>query len=110
MHDRGEWITLVAGRNRHPVISRGLTVITRIVGAIFFGFLGLRAGQALAEGDHGLVSVLFWTVTPVGFTLFGALVTPVVLLPLLQKIQEWARVIQPAQLVLGTVGLLLGLL
>ena len=91
-------------------MTRGLTIITRIVGAIFFGFLGLLTAQALAEGEQGLVSVLYWTVTPVGFTLFGVLVTPLVLLPLLGKLQEWAKAIQPAQLVLGTTGLLAGLL
>ena len=92
------------------MVTRGLTVITRIVGAIFFGYLGLRTGQSLAEGDQGLVRILFWTVTPVGFTLFGVLATPLILLPLLRKLQEWAKSIQPAQLVLGTAGLLLGLL
>ncbi|HEU4759532.1 MAG TPA: PIN domain-containing protein [Dehalococcoidia bacterium] len=92
------------------MLTRGLVVIVRIVGAIFFGFLGLRAGQALAEGDTGLVKLLFWTVTPVGFTLFGALATPIILIPLLQRFQDWAKAIKPIQLVLGTAGLLAGLL
>ena len=92
------------------MVIRGLTVIIRIVGALFFGYLGLRTAGALAEGDTGLVRVLFWTVIPVGFTVFGALTTPLALLPILQKIQEWTRAIQPTQLVLGTVGLLAGLL
>ncbi len=92
------------------MLMRGLVVIVRIVGAIFFGFLGIRAGQALAEGDSGLVRILFWTVTPVGFTLFGALATPLILIPLLQRLQEWAKAIKPIQLLLGTVGLLAGLL
>ena len=102
-------INLVVDRNR-PVIMRGLTVIVRILGALFFGFLGLVAGLALAEGDTGLVRVLFLAATPVGFTLFGALVSPLILLPLLGKFQEWAKDIQPTQLVLGTAGLLAGLL
>ena len=92
------------------MIRRDLTLITRVIGAIFFGFLGWRTGNALAEGDEGLVRILFWTVTPVGFTLFGALATPLILLPLLGRLQEWAREIQPAQLILGTAGLLAGLL
>ena len=91
-------------------MTRGLTIVTRIVGALFFGYLGLRSAAELANGEHGLVRVLFWTVTPVGFTLFGALVTPLVLLPLLGKFQEWTKGIQPTQLVLGTLGLLAGLL
>jgi uncharacterized protein YacL len=96
--------------SNRPVIIRGLHIVIRIVGAIFFGFLGLRSGQALAEGDEGLVRLLFWTLTPVGFTLFGALATPLILLPLLGRFQEWARDIRPIQLVLGTGGLLAGLL
>ena len=99
----------MAGRN-HPVIIRGLTIVLRIAGAIFFGYLGIRAGQALAEGDDGLIEVLYWTAVPVGFTLFGILMTPLILLPLLVRFQEWARAINPIQLVLGIVGLLAGLL
>ena len=90
------------------VIER-FTVLLRVLGAIFFGFLGLWAGQALAEGDSGLVHLLFWVVTPVGFTLFGLLVGPFILVPL-QRFQEWSLTIQPIQLILGTVGLLAGLL
>src|SRR3990172_3145683 len=100
----------MAGRRNYPLMTRGLTIVTRIVGALFFGYLGLRSAAELANGEHGLVRVLFWTVTPVGFTLFGALVTPLVLLPLLGKFQEWTKGIQPTQLVLGTLGLLAGLL
>ncbi|MEE8369200.1 MAG: PIN domain-containing protein [Dehalococcoidia bacterium] len=92
------------------MITRDLTVIARVIGAIFFGFLGLRTGGALAEGDEGLTSVLFWTLPPFGFTIFGALATPVILLPPLGRIQRWSREIQPAQLILGTAGLLAGLL
>lgn len=93
-----------------PVIIRGLPVILRVVGALFFGFLGLRTAQALAEGDGVLASILFWTMIPIGFTAFGILATPFALRPLLQRIQEWARMLRPTQLVLGMIGLLAGLL
>lgn len=92
------------------MIARRLTVVTRIIGAIFFGYLGLRAGLALAEDDHGLVRLLFQALTPLGFAAFGAIVTPFVLLPLLRRFQEWAMVIRHTQLILGTIGLLAGLL
>jgi len=91
-------------------MTRGLTIVTRIVGALFFGYLGLRSAAELAKGEQGLVRILFWTLTPVGFTVFGALATPLILLPLLGKFQEWAKAIQPTQLILGTAGLLAGLL
>jgi uncharacterized protein YacL len=87
-----------------------LTVVVRVLGAIFFGFLGLYAGLALAEGDAGLVRVLFAVVTPLGFTLFGTLAAPYIILVPFQKLQEWSRTIPPLQLVLGTFGLLAGFL
>ncbi len=87
-----------------------LTVVVRVLGAIFFGFLGLRTGQALAEGDTGLVRLLFWVVTPVGFTLFGTLAAPYIITVPLQKLQEWSKTIPPLQLILGTFGLLSGFL
>jgi uncharacterized protein YacL len=85
-----------------------LTVVVRVLGAIFFGFLGLRSGQALAEGDTGLVRILFWTLTPIGFTLFGTLAAPFLIIAPLQRLQAWSRTIPPLQLFLGTVGLLTG--
>jgi len=87
-----------------------LTVVVRVLGAIFFGFLGLRSGQALAEGDSGLERVLYWTLTPAGFTLFGVLAAPFLITVPLQKLQEWSKTIPPLQLVLGTFGLLTGFL
>ncbi len=87
-----------------------LTLVIRVLGAIFFGFLGLRTGQALAEGDTGLVRLLFWVVTPVGFTLFGTLATPFIITVPLQRLQEWSKSIPPLQLILGTFGLLTGFL
>ncbi len=87
-----------------------LTVVVRVVGAIFFGFLGLLTGLALAESDTGLVKGLFLAVTPVGFTLFGALAAPFVITIPLQRLQEWSKTIPPLQLVLGTLGLLAGFL
>jgi len=85
-----------------------LTTVVRVLGAIFFGFLGLRSGQALAEGDTGLLRVLFWTLTPIGFTLFGTLAAPFLVIAPLQRLQAWSRTIPPFQLFLGTVGLLTG--
>ncbi len=91
------------------VIERS-TAVVRVLGALFFGFLGLWAGQALAAGDSGLVRILFWTATPIGFTLFGALAGPPLILIPLQRFQEWTQSIRPIQLILGTIGLLAGLL
>jgi uncharacterized protein YacL len=93
----------------YPMIDR-LSLVVRVMGAIFFGFLGLRSGQALAEGDTGLVQVLFWALTPIGFTLFGALTTPFLIMTPLQRLQAWSRTIPPLQLVLGTFGLIAGFL
>ncbi len=87
-----------------------LTVVVRVVGALFFGFLGLFTGLALAEGDTGLVKGLFLTVTPLGFIVFGALAAPFVIMIPLQRLQVWSKTIPPLQLVLGTVGLLAGFL
>lgn len=87
-----------------------LTLVVRVMGAIFFGFLGLRSGQALAEGDTGLVGVLFWTLTPIGFTAFGILATPYLIMTPLQRLQTWSRTIPPLQLILGTFGLIAGFL
>ncbi|MEE8385095.1 MAG: PIN domain-containing protein, partial [Dehalococcoidia bacterium] len=87
-----------------------LTVVVRVLGAIFFGFLGLRTGQALAEGDTGLVRILFWVLTPAGFTLFGTLAAPFIITVPLQRLQEWSKTIPPLQLILGTFGLLAGFL
>jgi uncharacterized protein YacL len=95
---------------RAPVFLRGLTLVLRIVGAVFFGYLGLRTAEAVAEGDSGLTSVIYWTAIPAGFTAFGIVVTPLVLRPGMQRIQEWGQGIRPAALVLGTIGLLAGLL
>ena len=92
------------------MIIRGLPIVLRVAGAIFFGFLGLRSAQALAEGDDGLIRVLFWTLVPTGFTLFGIVATPFILIPVLDRVQEWSRSIRAAQLVLGTIGLLAGVL
>jgi len=103
-------LSYLAGQGNHPVIFRGLPIVLRVAGAIFFGFLGLRAAQALAEGEGTLMRVLFWALVPSGFTLFGIIITPFILTPVLDRVQDWARSIRASQLVLGTVGLLAGLL
>ena len=87
-----------------------LTAVVRVLGAIFFGFLGLYSGLALAEGDTGLTRVLFLVATPAGFILFGTLATPFIIMTPLQRLQEWSNTIPPLQLVLGTIGLLAGFL
>ena len=87
-----------------------LTVVVRVLGAIFFGFLGLYAGLALAEGDTGLVRVLLAVVTPVGSIVFGTLAAPFIIAIPLQRLQEWSKTIPPLQLILGTFGLLTGFL
>jgi uncharacterized protein YacL len=98
-----------SSERRSPIV-RGLTIALSVAGALFFGFLGLRIAEALADGDDGLIVVLYWTLTPIGFTLFGALVAPFFLRPAIAKIQEWGRTIRAAQLVLGSIGLIAGLL
>ena len=95
--------------SNYPMTER-LTVVVRVVGALFFGFLGLLTGLALAEGDTGLVKGLFLVLAPVGFTLFGVLAAPFVIMLPLQKLQEWSKTIPPLQLILGTFGLLTGFL
>ncbi len=92
------------------MIFYGLTVLGRIFGAVFFGVIGLRMAQALAEGDSGLTFVILWAAPSVGFTVFGALAAPLVILPPLRKFQEWAWHIRPLQLILGVLGLMAGLL
>ncbi|MFQ6019959.1 MAG: PIN/TRAM domain-containing protein [Dehalococcoidia bacterium] len=87
-----------------------LTVLIRVVGAIFFGFIGISTARALSENDSGLTQLIFWAAPPVGFTLFGALAMPILILPPVRKFQEWLQEIRPVQLVLGIVGLLAGLM
>jgi len=92
------------------MVSSGIIALIRIVGAIFFGFIGVRTGQALAEADSGLTRILFWVLPPVGFTVFGALATPMIVLPPLRRFQAWTQQIRPPQLTLGIAGLIAGLL
>lgn len=96
--------------DNRSVIARGFTIILIVAGALFFGFIGLRTAEALAEDDEGLIEIITWTATPIGFTIFGALVTPLFLRPAFARIQDWARSIRAAQLVLGLIGLIAGLL
>lgn len=98
------------GQADRSVIARGFTVVLSVAGALFFGFIGLRTAQALAEGDNTLTKVLFWTLIPTGLAVLGAAIAPFILRPALRRIQDWARSIRAAQLVLGVAGLLAGLL
>ncbi|HZP27157.1 MAG TPA: PIN domain-containing protein [Dehalococcoidia bacterium] len=92
------------------MLTRGLIALVRIVGAIFFGFVGLRTGQALAEADAGLTRLLYWIVPPVSLTIFGALAAPFILIRPVAKFQEWTQQIRPLVLLLGITGLIAGLL
>jgi uncharacterized protein YacL len=87
-----------------------ISVVFRVVGAIFFGYVGLRMGAFLAEGDSGNTAVIFWTAPPVLFTIFGAIAGPLLFLTPLRSFQQWTAQIEPIQLVLGTCGLVAGLL
>ena len=87
-----------------------VSIILRIVGAIFFGYVGLRSGQYLAEGDTGLTEIIFWSAPPVLLTPFGFLVAPWFFLAPLRLFQRWVEQLEPIQLILGTIGLVAGLL
>ena len=87
-----------------------LSVIFRVVGAIFFGYVGLRMGALLAEGDSGSTAVIFWAAPPVLSTIFGVIAGPFLCLGPLRRFQQWTTQIEPIQLVLGTCGLVAGLL
>jgi uncharacterized protein YacL len=87
-----------------------ISVVFRVVGAIFFGYVGLRTGAFLAEGDSGTTAVMFWTAPPVLFTIFGMIAGPFLFLAPLRSFQQWTAQFEPIQLVLGTCGLVAGLL
>ena len=87
-----------------------LSVIFRVVGAIFFGYVGLRMGALLAEGDSGSTAVIFWAAPPVLSTIFGVIAGPLLFLGPLRRFQQWTTQIEPIQMVLGTCGLVAGLL
>jgi uncharacterized protein YacL len=87
-----------------------LNIIFRVGGAIFFGYVGLRIGAYMAGGDTGATAVIFWTAPPVLFTIFGAIAGPLLFLEPLRRFQQWASQFEPIQLVLGTCGLVAGLL
>ncbi len=87
-----------------------ISVVFRVVGAIFFGYVGLRTGAFLAEGDSGTTAVIFWTAPPVLFTIFGMIAGPFLFLAPLRSFQQWTAQFEPIQLVLGTCGLVAGLL
>jgi uncharacterized protein YacL len=87
-----------------------ISVVFRVVGAIFFGYVGLRMGAYLAESDSGSTAVIFWTAPPVLFTIFGIIAGPLLFLAPLRRFQQWTAQIEPIQLVLGTCGLVAGLL
>ncbi len=90
----------------YPFVS----ILLRVIGGVVSAFIGLRAGHLLAEGKEGLVRILFLAVTPVGFTLLGAALTPLLVIRPVRAFQGWVRQIRPLQLVLGVLGLVAGLL
>jgi uncharacterized protein YacL len=87
-----------------------VSIVIRIVAAIFLGFVGLFAGAELAEGDSGTVEIIFWSAPPVLMTILGALAGPLFFLDPLRRFQLWTTRIAPLQLVLGIFGLVAGLL
>jgi uncharacterized protein YacL len=87
-----------------------VSLIFRVVGAIFFGYVGLRMGAYMGEGDSGTTAVIFWTAPPVLFTIFGVIAGPFLFLEPVRRFQQWTTQIEPIQLVLGTCGLVAGLL
>jgi len=87
-----------------------VNVIFRVVGAIFFGYVGLRVGAFLAEGDSGTTETIYWAAPPVLSAIFGAIAGPFLFLEPLRRFQQWTSGIEPIQLVLGTCGLVAGLL
>jgi uncharacterized protein YacL len=87
-----------------------VSIILRIVGAIFFGYVGLRTGQYMAEGDSGLTEIIFWVAPPILLTPFGFLIAPWSFLAPLRLFQRWVEQLEPIQLILGTIGLVAGLL
>jgi len=87
-----------------------VSIILRIVAAIFFGYVGLRTGQYMAQGDTGITAIVFWSAPPVLFTVFGVIVAPWFFLAPLRLFQRWINQVEPLQLALGTIGLVAGLL
>ncbi len=47
-----------SSERRSPIV-RSVTLALSAAGALFFGFLGLRIAEALADGDEGLIVVLY---------------------------------------------------
>jgi uncharacterized protein YacL len=83
--------------------------LLRIVGAIFFGYIGLRMGEFLAESDTGLIAIVLWAVPPVFCVILGFLIAPYIFTKPLQKFQQWMDQVRLMQLLLGIVGLVAGL-
>ena len=92
------------------MISGRLVFLVRVVGAVSFGFIGLVIGGSLAAGDSGIMWIIFWAAPPLGLAVFGALATPLIMLPILNLFQEMLDDIKPLQLFLGTLGVIAGLL
>ena len=91
-------------------MAANVSIVIRIVAAFFLGYVGLRAGESLAEGDSGTVEIIFWAAPPVLMTILGALAGPLLFLEPLRRFQAWTSRIEPLQLVLGIFGLVSGLL
>jgi uncharacterized protein YacL len=84
--------------------------LLRGAGAIVFGVGGLLLGGWLARDQAGAVSAALYTVLPVVFGSLGAVVTPYLAwLPCRWLLDRW-RAVSNAQLVVGAVGLLMGLI
>src|SRR3990172_2988198 len=82
----------------------------RIIGAIVFGYIGLQVGQFLGQDRAGLNETIFTWTPLAGMALLGALASPPLFIPLAGWTWRLLREIRPLQLVLGSLGLMAGLL
>ena len=84
--------------------------LLRGAGTVIFGLGGLFLGGWLARDQGGAASTALHTVLPVGFGSLGAVVAPYLTWrPWRWLLDRW-RMLSDAQLALGAIGLLLGLI
>jgi uncharacterized protein YacL len=83
--------------------------LLRGAGAVIFGVGGLLLGSWLARDQGGAASVALYTALPVAFGSLGAVVAPYLVWTPRWLLYRW-RAVSNAQLALGVLGLLLGLI
>jgi uncharacterized protein YacL len=83
--------------------------LLRGAGAVIFGVGGLLLGSWLAHDQGGAASVALYTALPVAFGSLGAVVAPYLVWTPRWLLYRW-RAVSNAQLALGVLGLLLGLI